>query len=176
MDGNNKDDDFLDFLSELETATPESQITTEFSDMSMVDSSVFAELMADEKENVASITEDLHGNISLQSLELAKEIYNDWKLRERHENNVRDAQLKWVKYVLFWQMVVAALLFAADFFWQVNIAIIIGIVSAIIVEFVGLLSIMVKYMYSERSAKSLEVVAQIMGEVGLNNSKYAKKQ
>ena len=178
MNGNNKDYDFLDFLSELETATSGLEMSSEVSsDINLLDPSVLAdELMADETENVVSITEDLHGNISLQSLELAKEIYNDWKSRERHENKLRDAQLKWVKYVLFFQMVAAAMLFVADFFWDVNVAILIGLISAIIVEFIGLLGVMVKYMYSERSTKSLEVVAQIMGEVGFNNSKYAKKQ
>jgi len=129
-----------------------------------------------ESTTIPKLTEELHGDISLQSLELAKEIYNDWKVREDHENKQRNIQLKWVKCVLFCQMMVATALFVADFIWEVNIAIIIGLISAIIIEFIGLLSIMVKYMYSERSTKSLEIVAKIMGDVGINNSKYGKKE
>jgi len=128
-----------------------------------------------ESTTIPKLTEELHGDISLQSLELAKEIYNDWKIREEHENKQRNTQLKWVKIVLFCQMVVATALFVADFVWEVNIAIIIGLISAIIIEFLGLLSVMVKYMYSERSTKSLEIVAKIMGDVGANNAKYGKK-
>jgi len=125
-----------------------------------------------ESTPIPKLKEELHGDISVQSLELAKEIYLDWKMRERHENKQRNDQLRWVKRVLICQMIVAMMLFVTDFFWKVNIAIIIGLISAITIEFIGLLSIMVKYMYSERSTKSLEVVAKIMGDVGVNNSKY----
>ena len=125
-------------------------------------------------KDVLPLTESIHGDISSQSLVLAREIYFDWRKREIKESTQREAQLKWIKYILICQMIAAASLFVVDFFWKVNVAIIIGLISAIIIEFIGLLSIMISYVYSERSTKSLDVVAKIMGDVGDNNSKYGK--
>jgi len=127
-------------------------------------------------EGIPLLTQELHESISTQSLKLANKIYDDWYKREKDEKGQRENQLKWIKNVLFWQMVAASVLFIVDSLYQVNIAILIGLITAIIIEFIGLISIMVTYFYSERSTKSLDVVAKIMGDVGINNVKYDKNQ
>lgn len=121
------------------------------------------------------LTHEIHENISNQSLDLATRIYEDWYDREQEEKEVRKKQLDWIKRVLAWQLVITGAVFVLDIFYEVNTAILIGLIVSIIVEFIGLLSIMVTYFYSERSTKSLDVVARIMGDVGVNNSKYSGK-
>ena len=169
MNGNS----FFDILMEIDSNEIENT-TDDSTNIKLIRDEIIYSADNDSANKLAG--DRLHETISSQSLDLAKEIYADWKLREQEEGNTRKMQLKWIKEVLISQMGVAAVLFVVDFFYSpVNTAILIGLISAIIIEFIGLLAIMITYFYSERSTKSLDIVARIMGDVGNNNSEYSKE-
>ena len=164
---------FFDILMEIDSNEVENTTGASASIKSIIDEITYSTGNASANQLAG---DRLHETISSQSLDLAKEIYDDWKLREQEEGNIRKMQLKWLKKVLIGQMIGAAVLFVVDFFYSsVNTVIIIGLISAVIIEFIGLLVIMITYFYSERSTKSLDIVAKIMGDVGNNNSGYSKE-
>ena len=118
------------------------------------------------------LIETIHGSLSIQSLELADKIYEDWKKREGNEKHQREKQIEWIKKVLLYQMIATIIIIIISLFCDIHTPIIIGLISATIIEFIGLMTITITYYYSERSTKSLDVVAKIMADAGTNNSKY----
>ena len=126
------------------------------------------------EESVQKITSKLHENLTSRSLDIAFHIFNAWKEKENKENLWRR-----VIAIVTFGILILQLYVLAQFVFEIGRGtmnfegrIIELYVTGVFAEIVGIIILITKYMYSERSLRPLEIVQNILENVGKNNSDF----
>ncbi|MCL1949126.1 MAG: hypothetical protein FWF59_05295 [Turicibacter sp.] len=124
-----------------------------------------------------SFGDRMHEQISTQSTHIALNIYRDWSNREDKESKQR-TKIVWVFISFLAVQVIAAfvfLWFSGTGALEIDSSVFISFFIALIVEFIGVVMVMVKYLYSERNTDSLKIVQELVSNAGRNNIEYHEK-
>ncbi len=125
-------------------------------------------------ESTEQLSSKLHSDLTTQSLEIANHIFLTWKGKEEKENGWRKAIAVASFFILVGQLCILAW-----FMFEIGrgtmrfeLDVMQLYIAGVFAEVVGIIVLITKYMYSERTLKPLEIVQRILENIGSNNSKY----
>ena len=123
-----------------------------------------------------SVSQKIHEELSDSSIDIASKLFEEWKKREEVEQKLRKLVMLGTSIFLGLQFIVALIfiyLVGRGFLAFENSTIILtAFFGVVILEFIGLLAIVMKYLYNERTTKALTIVAEILRDAGTNNRGY----
>lgn len=127
-------------------------------------------------EGEPNFTDKIHLKFSNQSLSTATLIYQKWIERENSEEEQRKKLITKIMIALAVQLFVVTLLIVLNGTGVLGISdtVFIAFFGAIITECIGIIVVMVNYLYNERSTNALNVVSTLTKLVGENNTNYNK--
>jgi len=111
-----------------------------------------------------------------QRIEISKMIVNHWVKKENEEMTNRRNVMSKMLWLIVIQFVIAVIILILIGLSYLNFEdegmVMISFFLALILQLLGLLVIAFKYIYNERSTKSLEIIASIMRDSGDINLKH----
>ncbi|MCL2573718.1 MAG: hypothetical protein FWE34_04100 [Defluviitaleaceae bacterium] len=123
-----------------------------------------------DKTEPSTFADTIHQQNSLTGLGLCNRIYDDWLNTDKSEKRLRRAFM-WIIFIfVIIQFVVAVILMISN--QEISDTVFVSFFAAILVQFTGVIFVMAKYFYSERSTKPLEVVAALIQTIGQTNRDY----
>ena len=122
----------------------------------------------------------IHNDLSYQSMRIANSMFLKWSEREDDEKVQRGKAIKHITYFILVQFLIALtfLTFVVGglITYENSTLVLVSFFGAIILEFIGLLVIVMKYLYNERTTNGLKIVAEIIRDAGNNNRGYLSNQ
>ena len=128
------------------------------------------------RKSTITFSQKIHVELSDNSIDIASKLFEEWKKREEIEQKLRKLVMLGTSIFLGLQFLVALTfiyLVGRGFLAFENSTIILtAFFGIVILEFIGLLAIVMKYLYNERTTKALTIVAEILRDAGANNRGY----
>lgn len=127
-------------------------------------------------QSVHNFSKVIHNDLSYQSMRLANSMFLKWSDREDDEKVQRGKAIKYITYFILVQFIIAltflSFVVVGLIAYENSTLILVSFFGAIILEFIGLLVIVMKYLYNERTTSGLKIVAEIIRDAGNNNRGY----
>jgi len=122
----------------------------------------------------------LHIEFSIQTLEFTKEIGDEWLIKERYESEKRKKFACIITILIFLFLVVQILVFVLHGFrcipFYLNKYAIFTFFGTFTSSFIGLILIILRYYFNERSIESLKIIKDFIVEMNRINCNFIMKE
>lgn len=145
--------------------------TKEYEDVNK--KTAYNELEKNKNSFLRDLIHTIHRDLTRVATRISDGIYQHWYQRERHESKYRKKITIILLSIFFLQVVavnIIAILIAKEYLYM-NSYLIMAYFSTFVVQLIGIVVIIIKYFYNERSTKSLSIVGEILTATNRNNSK-----
>ena len=122
-------------------------------------------------EKTSGIGEKIHQDLSKQSLDLINKIYNNWEAREDKESEQRESLTTIVITILKWQVILnfVFLVMLGIGFLKIDTTIVVTYFTAFVAELIGIVIVVMKYFYNERTIEPLKIIKEVLASISNNN-------
>lgn len=128
-------------------------------------------------EKTSGIGEKIHQDLSKQSLDLINKIYHNWEDREKDESTQRKSLTDIVIKILMWQVGLnfVFLIMLGIGFLKIDTAIVVTYFTAFVAELIGIVIVVMKYFYDERTVEPLKIIKDVLVSISRNNTEFNQK-
>lgn len=128
-------------------------------------------------EQTNKIGEKIHQDLSKQSLDLINRIYSNWESREDKESQQRETLTKTVLEILNSQVILnfVFLIFLGIGVLEIDKTIVVTYFTAFVAELVGIVIVVMKYFYNERTIEPLKIIKEVLVSISNNNIEFNRQ-